>query len=445
MTDDLGSETSSCARTGFGKKDTTTAQNRGNEQNDMKKILQTLLLFLPTQQSMDTAARGIQKYNTLNGGISDSGGNPGDGHGSSDQSAGQTQNSTVPSNGEALGALNGETNGMPDSTLKLPRVAGSSSRPTTSEARGGSRPASKGGPRSARGESQGGNLKMGSSVGKYDTVSDADALSINFDAYAGERRPQSSHQREMQERLRNYDMESGLGEIWVPPPTGLARKKMPNTVVIFPLHTMDHATSTDDLVSDDLPPSPRGDGGLGEEMSKSIAMESSAGDVPVAGVDDVAMATTPAKDTPMKNPADSNSREATSRVPRADFALQSIQNELTVSTNPLSTLYHYFFPYLSVLSRHHLMAAASGVSCNQSGEVDPSAVATKAVPTYSTRSLAGLFEVVYEEVSKLEHTSYHALEALYSCDEMMTNLIIMANSHQELDEQFYVALGEASR
>ena len=335
----------------------------------------------------------------------------------------------------------GDVESKPGGTLRLPHIGGgrpnthdgmpntsASGRPTTGGGIGGIGSGDGRSPLS-RPNSRGGKIRKGSAFGTFDTVTDDDdALSINLDNYDSKQRSNKG-QRSNEERLRKYDLKSGLGEIWVPPPSGLSRKEMPKTVVIFPLHTLDQGTSTDDLNAESIP-LPKLDG---ESMTSASIDVGSKQEDPIT---DLSAATLNVDALPTA---------ATSRIPVADMALEAIQKELAASTNPLSTLYHHFFPYLSVLSRHHLMAAASGVTCNRSGDVDVDAATTSAVPSYSTKEMAALFEIVAEEVSKLEYTSFHAMEALELCEQDVNNLIILASARQELDNSFYVGLQGASR
>ena len=275
----------------------------------------------------------------------------------------------------------------------------------------------------SRPNSKGVRSRKGSAAGYAHATLDDDVMSINLDNYDSNRRPTTISKDP--EKLRQYDLKSGLGDIWVPPPSALARKVLPKTIVIFPLHTFDRGTSTDDL---NPPPSRLDAEGT---ASISVDVESRNEELP-----------------PCRSPTVFNVEtlsQSSHRVPVADLALETIRRELTSSTNPLSTLYHHFFPYLSVLSRHHLMAAASGVTCNRSADVDIDAATAGVAPTFSTKELADLFEVVCEEVSKLEYTSFQAMGALDLCEQDVNNLIIMASARQELDDSFYVGLKEASR
>jgi hypothetical protein len=394
---------------------------------DFQKILKTLMLFLPRQGK--AGVRGNDSGRAP-GNSRGAGSGSGDRKASTEGSPGSARNGGGNGQGGSGGVVaggDGLAGNGPDEKLVLPVI---SSRPNTANT--GSRPDSRTGSRHGTAKSRSNSVRGAGGAGtktndgrdkSNDLINDdEDVLSVNFESYNGANmRPTSRQNAEDRERLRQYDLKSGLGEIWVPPPTGLARKKMPATIVIFPLHTLDQGTSTDDLMTD-FPP-------LAE---LSVATSSIAEEIAVPTV-----ALTPGAAT--------TNAVNTGRVPIADSALEAIQKELTKSSNPLSTLYHHFFPYLSVLSRHHLMAAASGVTCDRSAEVDVATVTSKAAPTYSTKSLAALFEIVHEEVSKLEYTSYGASEALYSVEETMNNLIVVANSGRGVDDSFYETLKEASR
>lgn len=412
-----GTKSANSAETAAASKGVGVSTPLSQSTENFQKILKTILLYLPRQAEWSPSVSNL---------LSTAPGSRG-----AESGVGKDGTSGMPSS-----ARHGEEAGVrgagredritaerqsDESPLLFPPI---STRPNTSDATAIGRSTSRPGtgrsrPNSARGGTLPRSRQSGRAVTRDELITDdEDALSVNFDSYSATGARMS--QQGADDRLRQYDLKSGLGEIWVPPPTGLARKKMPGTIVIFPLHTLDQGTSTDDLVVD--PPLPS----LAEQSmsTSSVAEEIVAPTVSMA----------PGEHAP-----------ATDRVPVPDTALETIQKELTQSSNPLSTLYHHFFPYLSVLSRHHLMAAASGVSCNRSGEVDVGIVTSKAAPTYSTKGLASLFEIVAEEVSKLEYTSYHALEALYSCEEVMNNLIVVANSEKGVDASFYETLGEASR
>jgi hypothetical protein len=199
--------------------------------------------------------------------------------------------------------------------------------------------------------------------------------------------------------LKSRQTVSEINEIWVPPPS-FGKKKLPSTIVIFPLHTVDASTSTADMISEDLP------------------LE---------------------KITPLKDAAP---QKETNRAGRPS-ELEKFQSELTVSTNPLALLYQKFFPYLSVLSRHHLMAAASGSISDRSAPLDYTSALTET--TQTTASLAALFEMVAEEVSKLEHTSFSALEAIVHSERHVHDLILTAEAGKPIDEEFLTNLREVCR
>jgi hypothetical protein len=201
---------------------------------------------------------------------------------------------------------------------------------------------------------------------------------------------------------------SEIGEIWVPPPSSLVKKRLPSTIVIFPLNTIDCGTSTDDLPTF----SP------GTELPLTI--DPSAPPAPLAD-----------------NSIASGSQSAGS--------IERIRNELSSSNSPLTLLYQNFFPYLSVLSRHHLMAAAAGELSDMSKDVDAAAPPKKASAIYSTNAFASLFEMVHEEMSKLEYTSYHALETVPYCEELIGDLIILSQAKQPVDDAFLASLREVTR
>lgn len=124
---------------------------------------------------------------------------------------------------------------------------------------------------------------------------------------------------------------------------------------------------------------------------------------------------------------------------------EKLQIDLATSSSPLTLLYQQFFPYLSVLSRHHLMAAAAGELTDMSKEIDSTAPPKSATAIYSTNRFSNLFEVVLEEISKLEYTSYHALESVPYCEKMIADLIILSQSGRPIDAEFLSALREVTR
>jgi hypothetical protein len=203
---------------------------------------------------------------------------------------------------------------------------------------------------------------------------------------------------------RTRAMASEINEIWVPPPSSLVKKRLPSTIVIFPLNTLDRGTSTDDL----LPPS---------HAPLHLTVD------------------------PTPLPADTGALSA----PKSSISLDRIRNELSTSTTPLTLLYQNFFPYLSVLSRHHLMAAAAGELSDMSKEVDATAPPKKASAIYSTHAFAALFEMVHEEMSKLEYTSYHALETVPYCEQLIGDLIVLSQAKQPVDTEFLASLREVTR
>jgi hypothetical protein len=208
---------------------------------------------------------------------------------------------------------------------------------------------------------------------------------------------------------RTRTIASEINDIWVPPPSSLVKKRLPSTIVIFPLNTVDSSTSTDDLLA-----------------------LSSGGTVAVTA----AAPTSPAP------PSLTNQTRASAAL----SSLDRIQADLTSSSSPLTLLYQHFFPYLSVLSRHHLMAAAAGELSDMSKEIDSTAPPKKNSPAmYSTRSFSALFEMVHEEMSKLEYTSYHALETVPYCEELVGDLIILAQAKHPVNDEFLGSLKEVTR
>lgn len=207
---------------------------------------------------------------------------------------------------------------------------------------------------------------------------------------------------------------SEINEIWVPPPSSLAKRKLPATIVIFPLHTVDSSTSTDDLFIDTTtsPPSP-----LHITMEPSITGSESSASL----------------------------RPSTSNSLNNNPKLEKLQYDLASSSSPLTMLYQQFFPYLSVLSRHHLMAAAAGELADMSKDIDSTAPPTNPTSIYSTNRFAHLFEVTLEEISKLEYTSYHALESVPYCEQMIADLVILSQSGRSIDADFLASLREVTR
>mmetsp|Transcript_15807 Transcript_15807/g.23779 ORF Transcript_15807/g.23779 Transcript_15807/m.23779 type:complete len:1445 (-) Transcript_15807:140-4474(-) len=253
----------------------------------------------------------------------------------------------------------------------------------------------------------------GSNYSHHSMTDDDDAIAVNLSNYCTSHSLNPSRSNTGEPRGVHASAPD-VNQIWVPPPTKLSSRKLPSTIMIFPLHSVDQSTSTDDLP--------------GEPATRPE------------------VETTPVPTSSVDAPIDVREDRITiTRDGGKSTTLDKLQSELINSPNPLALLYKHFFPYLSVLSRHHLMAAASGTCSDMSKPLDVTAPASKAGPTYSTAGLAELFEIVTEEVSKLEYTSYYAYEAMDDCEETVHSLIIIAESGQRIDKDFFAALKAASK
>ena len=268
-----------------------------------------------------------------------------------------------------------------------------------------------------------------------------------------------------------------VNEIWVPPPGNL-NKKMINTVCIFPLHTVDQSTSTDDLIVDsepldteviinkDEPPTAELEidtKEVAQPQTPSTSMESPIIPRCLSNVEAVSRPPTQgATDTiqisrPISSARDrikSGSRRGSTlnkeETENAMATLEAVTNELKKNSkegNPLLQLYLYFYKDLDIQCRHHLLAAAAGISMDGARYAANEGVEVKKGSPYSIASLQGmsdLFEVVAEEVSKLEYTSYYAMQALLQTDLVINDLILIATSREELSDSFYFHLRETS-
>mmetsp|Transcript_847 Transcript_847/g.1465 ORF Transcript_847/g.1465 Transcript_847/m.1465 type:complete len:1381 (+) Transcript_847:119-4261(+) len=275
-----------------------------------------------------------------------------------------------------------------------------------------------------------------------------------------------------------------VNDIWIPPP-GHINKKMFNTICIFPLHTVDQGTSTDDLlVSADMLPLTMSTVPLDDDQnaagkgtvdhfppSKTLSMGSSSATGPqivpvcLSNVEAVSRPATGGEgrdniviSKPLTG-ADKSRRSAkgSAELTREDtfpskviqpVSLEEVTEELKKSGlkgNPLLQLYLCFYKDLDVQCRHHLLAAASGVAMDAS-RYTSTKDGYKGTP-YAVASLQGMsdmFEVVAEEVSKLEYTSYYAMQALLQTDRTINDLVLIANSGEELTDSFYFHLKQAS-
>jgi hypothetical protein len=275
-----------------------------------------------------------------------------------------------------------------------------------------------------------------------------------------------------------------VNDIWIPPPGNL-NKKIFNTICIFPLHTVNQGTSTDDLnpieelpltmeaLPLDEPPKqeeppetehfPAGEGGGEGEVTPQSSFQG-APIVPrgVSHVELFSRPTTRGAETPLviSRPctgAGTGRGRGTGGAVKGGAAgspvtLQDVTKELkkgAMEGNPLLQLYLYFYKDLDVQCRHHLLAAASGVSmdgakyASKEGGVDVHKGSPYSIA--SLQSMSDMFEVVAEEVSKLEYTSYHAMQALLQTDQTINDLILIATSREELTDSFYFHLKESSK
>lgn len=253
-----------------------------------------------------------------------------------------------------------------------------------------------------------------------------------------------------------------VNDIWIPPPTNI-HKPIFNTICIFPLHTIDQSTSTDDLVpppsqdSPEEPQSPEKDPKTSEESevkehSHSVedslktadrertyptALSHVAVSRPSTRCNDTVETSRPASrgEAVRKSSAKDKPQPATSLQEVA----RSISSES--SNNPLLQLYLCFYKDLNVQSRHHLLAAAAGISMDAARYAPES----KTFPVPELQSMSDLFEVIAEEVSKLEYTSYYAMQSLRQSEQNVKDLSLIAASHQDLPDAFYEHLREVSR
>lgn len=292
-----------------------------------------------------------------------------------------------------------------------------------------------------------------------------------------------------------------VNDIWVPPPSNL-NKKMFNTICIFPLHTSNQSTSTHDLGpsgTEFLPltlqkptqekdpnqqaDKERGSAGGGQALfpvlrpPATLSPESSTVSGPpivprgFSKVEAVSRPSTRERgadgDTlvisrPLSGAAGnpSGAGPGAGRVDgeagagaggsTATASLEDVTRELKAGSqagNPLLQLYLFFYKDLDVQCRHHLLAAASGVS------LDPARHSSKegghkggsSYALASLQAMSDMFEVVAEEVSKLEYTTYYAMQALLQTAQTINDLIFISTSREELTDSFFFHLKEASK
>ena len=273
-----------------------------------------------------------------------------------------------------------------------------------------------------------------------------------------------------------------VNDIWIPPPGNL-NKKIFNTICIFPLHTVDQSTSTDDLnpiAEGPLPvtttsPHVHVDAGITEAKKEktveitppeTISNESSTATAPQilpVCLSNVAAVSRPptggegdtiiiskkitAGGVPKTSARGADDTIDNSKLPSGPVTLGEVTQELKKSGlkgNPLLQLYLFFYKDLDVQCRHHLLAAASGVSMDASRYTSTDGYKGTPYAVESLQGMSDMFEVVAEEVSKLEYTTYYAMQALLQTDHTINDLVLIANSGDELSDSFYFHLKEAS-
>lgn len=275
-------------------------------------------------------------------------------------------------------------------------------------------------------------------------------------------------------------------EIWIPPPGNL-NKKIYNTICIFPLHTVDQSTSTDDLnpivelpltmealelnipkvketITDHYPSGEKSPPSQESPIiPRGLSHVEAISRPSTRGGGDTIVISRPITGTSARNPAagtDSgrwrggggSGQGAGGGSTQSPVTLEDVTAELkkqgTTEGNPLLQLYLLFYKDLDVQCRHHLLAAASGVSMDASRYASKEGVEGHKGSPYSIPTLQGMsdmFEVVAEEVSKLEYTSYYAMQALLQTEQTINDLILIATSREELTDSFYFHLRESSK
>lgn len=270
-----------------------------------------------------------------------------------------------------------------------------------------------------------------------------------------------------------------VNEIWIPPPGNL-NKKIFNTICIFPLHNVDQATSTDDLnpieqlplTMEALPlDEPSGSKGMiGDESPQSqrspiiprgLSHVEAISRPSTRGGDNIVISRPITQTGSAAGAAGTSKRGGAPTVTLEDVTTE-LKKQGATEGNPLLQLYLFFYKDLDVQCRHHLLAAASGVSMDASKYATKQAVKEGAEgregqgkgkgkghqgSPYSVASLQGMsdmFEVVAEEVSKLEYTAYYAMQAVWQTEQTINDLIMIATSREELTDSFYFHLRESS-
>lgn len=173
-------------------------------------------------------------------------------------------------------------------------------------------------------------------------------------------------------------------EIWVPPPSHLI-KKVPNTVLIFPLRTANQSTMTD-------PPEP------------DTVLE-------------------PEKDEAKNEVTAESSVSTVLPEPEPSFE-EYMRKGLESSENPLLFLYEIFRGPLPELHRVSFLQAAT----------------FNLQDTFSSsknKAFVALFENVYHDLQRIEYSIMNSLNVLQSCEESMKNVIVVLESKPEITTAFY--------
>jgi hypothetical protein len=205
-------------------------------------------------------------------------------------------------------------------------------------------------------------------------------------------------------------MNRGSKYVWPPAPSNLGHK-MPNTILIFPLHTVSQSTSTDDLIPSEKQPT-----------TQSIDNNSRV-------------------NTAINQFQGNKSMCSSSSVGKNE--LEEIKYILGTSMNPMLFLYETFYEYLTITSRNALLALAGKENCdrNFNGALNDDCTEK----TLSQNGFMHLFNVLTNEMNQLERTAFHAQHTLDGLNETLNDLIILCESGVVLDNNFFASLGDLTR
>lgn len=227
-------------------------------------------------------------------------------------------------------------------------------------------------------------------------------------------------------RLRQQAYTDSSGKyLWPPAPTYLGGK-IPTTILIFPLHTIDQSTNTDTTHDSDA------------SITQAASANISNILPPISNNNSIV-----AKSSYASHRVNNTLPYQETIDPHKEF--NDFRHMLSTSDNQLLRLYEVFFPNLSVIARHRLIGSAAHEKMeNLSHTIEDINKRSQNATQNSLHEFEYILQLLHDEVSKLENTVHLALQSLETFQLTMSDLITIMDANAIIEENFFVSLGELS-